>query len=450
MQKIKNYSSGLFARNFLLLMTLMLCCLGLWFAVFLQTGLDARADEMSKRVASSVNLTRTALHYAQHSDQAELLTDLSRHESLDVHIRLKNDVVEPLPSEQYWQRIETNLHASLGAETVIAWQINQQPGFWVSFTNDKNHYWLAFNRQQINGASPMQWASWIVGALLLSLLGAMIITSYVNRPLTTLARFAKSISSGKITPPLPETGAREIKLVNASFNRMAYALRQTESARDMMFAGLSHDLRTPLTRMRLEIELSPMSEETRELVDADLEQVDHSINKLIEYARASDTAHQNAAPKFTPIINISKELTSFITLERERIERQGGKLEARVSDNLHARIEPFCLQRIISNLFENIRRYGCNERGVPEIFLRLECLGKELTLEIEDTGKGIAQHDAETLLRPFARGNASRTDANATGLGLAIVKRLVTQANGTIRLLSGNQGLVVKIIIPSV
>lgn len=449
MQKIRDYSLGLFARNFLLLMSLMLCWLGLWFAVFLHSGLEARANEMSKRVASSVNLTRTALRFAQGTDQSELLAELSRHESLDVHVRLKNDKVQPLPAQQYWQRIQTNLHTTLGQETVIAWEINQRPGFWVSFTNKGDHYWLAFNRQQVNGVSPMQWASWVMGALLLSLLGALIITRYVNQPLITLARFAKSISYGKFTPPLPETGAREIRLVNASFNRMAQALRQTETAREIVLAGLSHDLRTPLTRMRLEIEMSPMSEQTRGLVDADLEQVDHSINKLIEYARASDNRIQNGQTQTLPTINISIVLNRIITLERERVEQQGGNLQARVADNLYACIEPFCLQRIISNLFENIRRYGCNERGVPEIFLQLERFDKELILQISDTGKGIAQRDAETLLRPFARGDTSSAGVSGTGLGLAIVERLVNQAHGTLRLLSGSKGLVVRIILPS-
>ena len=449
MQKIVNFAQGLFARNFLLLMCLMLSCLGLWFAVFLQSGLEARANEMSKRVASAVNLTRTALRYAQQTDPQALLADLSRHESLDVHVRLKNDITQPLPAEQYWQSIQTNLQASLGAETIIAWEVNQQPGFWVSFSNKNEPYWLAFNRQQINGTHPMQWASWIMGAILLSLLGAMILTRYVNRPLTTLARFAKGISYGKITPLLPDTGAREIRLVNASFNRMAQALRQTESDREMMLAGLSHDLRTPLTRMRLEIEMSPISASTRESVDQDLEQVDQSINKLIEYARASITANQTDPSPVTPTINISQTLNKIIELERPRIENQGGTLLACITDDLVTRIEPFCLQRIISNLFENVRRYGCNARNEPEIFVRLERLGQELALEISDTGQGIAQQDSETLLRPFTRGDIARTGADGTGLGLAIVERLVTQAHGSLRLGCGDQGLVVNITLPS-
>jgi two-component system osmolarity sensor histidine kinase EnvZ len=234
---------------------------------------------------------------------------------------------------------------------------------------------------------------------------------------------------------------------------MAHALQQTESAREMILAGLSHDLRTPLTRMRLEIEMSPLSDSTREWVDKDLEQVDQSINKLIEYARASSRTNPNNPQQITPAINISQALAKIIDLERARIERQGGRLQACMTDHLVARIEPFCLERIISNLFENIRRYGCNAQNEPEIFIRLARSGQSLTLEISDTGKGITQHNPEALLRPFARGDQARTGVNGTelgtGLGLAIVERLVTQADGTISLISKkNNGLLVQITFP--
>ena len=454
-QKLTHHASGLFVRNFLLLMTLMMCCLGIWFAVFLRSGLEARANEMSKRVASAVNLTRTALHYAQLKEQSDLLADLSRHESLDVHVRQQSDLTIPLPAQQYWQHIQTNLHAYLGADTVIAWEVNRQPAFWVSFKNNQDQYWLAFERHEISEGSPMQWAGWIFGAILLSLIGAMISTRYVNRPLTRLARFAKSLSSGQMTAPLPETGAREILLVNTSFNRMAQALRETEVDREMMLAGLSHDLRTPLTRMRLEIEMSPMPDATRVLIDTDLEQVDHSINKLIEYARASGVSNTSSVQNTIPMINISRELSSLIVRERELIESQGGTFNTDITPDLYVQLEPFNLQRIITNVLENAKRYGRNASGVAEVFVRLDRTNQEVCLEITDTGKGMTRSETETLLRPFSRGDTARTGGIGTGLGLAIVERLVKQANGQIRLLSHpdagasvQAGLSVQITLP--
>ncbi len=450
MQIFKTYSLGLFARNFLLLIVLMLCCLGLWFAMFLHSGVASRANEMSQRIASAVNLTGTALRYAQDQNQSRLLADLSRHESLDVHVRTNDDIWTPLPDEHYWRLIEQHLLTSLGAETIIAWEVNQLGAFWVSFTNNGAQYWLAFERQKISEVTPVQWASWILAAILLSLIGALISASYFNRPLTRLARFAKSLATGQTPAPLPENGAREIHLVNKSFNRMAQTLRQTESDREMMLAGLSHDLRTPLTRMRLEIEMSALPETTRSLVDMDLEQVDHSINKLIEYARASSATFQGAHQSVAPMINLSQELTHLIHLETEHLNVQDASLQACISKNLHARIDPFSLKRILTNLFENAKRYGRNSAGIAEIFVRLERQDRALLLQISDTGAGIAEQETETLMRPFSRGNHARTDCIGTGLGLAITERLVNQAQGTISLISRpNNGLLVQIKIPA-
>ncbi len=450
MQIIKTYSPGLFARNFLLLIILMLCCLGLWFTVFMQSGVTTRAHEVSQRITSAVNLTGTALRYARDQNQSQLLADLSRHESLDVHVRLDDDVLTPLPDEHYWRLIEQYLHTALGAETVIAWKVNNLGAFWVSFTSKGSQYWLAFERQKITDVTPVQWASSILAAALLSLIGAMISASYFNRPLNRLARFAKSLAAGQIPAPLPETGAREIHLVNKSFNRMAQAIQKMDCEREMMIAGLSHDLRTPLTRMRLEIEMSALPEATRALVDMDLEQVDHSINKLIEYARASSAANQGVHPRLAPVINISQELTHLIGRETEQFKTQGATLQAFISKNLHARIEPFSLQRVLTNLFENAKRYGRNSAGIAEIFVRLDRQDQLLKLEISDTGAGITKQETETLMRPFSRGDHARTDCIGTGLGLAIADRLITQAHGTISLISSpHHGLCVRILIPA-
>lgn len=429
----------------------MLCCLAIWFTVFLQSGVAVRASEMSQRVASAVNLTRTALRYAQHQEQSQLLADLSQHESLDVHLRRSDDLLTPLPDERYWRLIEQHLHAWLGPESLIAWEVNQQRAFWVSFTLDQNQYWLAFERQKIREATPIQWVSWIIAAAILSLIGALISTSYLNRPLTRLARFAKNLAQGQIFQPLPEKGAREIQLVNKSFNRMAQALQQIDSDREIMLAGLSHDLRTPLTRMRLEIELSTLPDSTRQRVDTDLEQVDRSINKLIEYARVSSAANQSAAHPVVAAINLSQELTRLITLETVNFQAQCVTLQTKISPNLHARIDPLSLQRILANLFENIQRYGRNPTGIAEIFVQLNREGQELLLEISDSGAGITQQETQTLLRPFSRGNQARTDCIGTGLGLAITERLVRQAHGTMRLFSDkNKGLLVHMRIPAI
>ncbi len=424
---------GLFTRSFLLIALLMLCSLGAWLAVFLAMEIGPRATQMSKRVAASVYLTRTAMAYSTHENRPQMLRELSAHEGLDVYARLASDRVEALPAQEYWQKVALLLRQYLGAETMIAWEVNATPGFWVSFQIEDEKYWLAFEREEIGLTSTIEWMSWGAAALLLSLLGAALSVAYLNRPLARLARFARSLSRGDCPLPLPETGAREIRALNASFNRMAQDLRETESDRELMLAGLSHDLRTPLTRMRLEIELSAASEATRECIDQDLSQVDQSISKLMEYARA-------ARPQSHTDLNVSTLLESILVRERSRLQALGGRLHASLAPQVHAHIESLSLQRIVANLLENAQRYGCGVDQPPDLTVTLTEDHAELCLEVSDRGPGIAQADIVRVMRPFSRGDMARTGGAGTGLGLAIVERLTHQAGGSLSLMQRSGG----------
>jgi two-component system osmolarity sensor histidine kinase EnvZ len=247
---------GLFTRTFLLLVALMLASLAAWLLVFITIETGPRAAQLTKRIATSVNLTQAALRYTPIHERPAMLRELSRSEGLDVYPRSNTDVVEPLPNEAYWQSFALRLRNTLGEETRLAWTVNDVPGVWVGFRIDHEPYWLSFDRHEIGLTVRLEWLSWGAAALLLSIVGAAVGVSYINRPLSRLARSAHLLSRGESPAPLPETGARELRALNASFNRMARELEQTDTDRALMLAGISHDLSTTLTRMRLEIELS--------------------------------------------------------------------------------------------------------------------------------------------------------------------------------------------------
>jgi two-component system osmolarity sensor histidine kinase EnvZ len=433
---------GLFTRSFLLIALLMLCSLAAWLAVFVAMEIGPRATQMSQRVATTVYLTRTAMTYTVREERPQMLHELSMHEGLDVYARDDDDRVDPLPDQDYWQRVASLLRQLLGPATIVAWEVNSRPGFWVSFEIEDQKYWLTFGREAIGLTSTLEWISWGAAALLLSVLGAALSVTYLNRPLTRLARFAKSLSQGRSPLPLPESGAREIRALNASFNRMAQDLRDTEQDRELMLAGLSHDLRTPLTRMRLEIELSNASEATRQYVDEDLNQVDQSISKLMEYARAG-RAHKQSDT------DVSALIESLIERVRHQIAAMGGTLKVSIAPALHARIEALSMQRIVLNLVENALRYGREQRQAPELTIGLRDENETLCIEISDRGPGIDTIDMPRLRRPFARGDRARTGGVGTGLGLAIVDRLTLQARGSLQLKQrSGGGLTVEVRLP--
>lgn len=433
---------GLFGRTFLLLATLMLVSLGAWLQVFFSMELGPRANQMAQRVITAVNITRTALVYSHADERSKLLLDLATNEGIQVYPREITDFTEALPDDDYWQRVAQHIRTRFGTTTQIAWGVNQVPGFWVSFQIDQDLYWLVFEREQIGLTGGIEWLGWGATALLLSLVGAAISVGFVNRPLSRLARAAQVLSRGESPMPLPEQGPLEIRNLNAAFNRMAKDLRQAETDRELMLAGISHDLRTPLARMRLEIEMSDVTDDARQAIDNDLSQIDHSIGQLMEYARPAGTLPQTAT-------DISAVLTDLFERERTHTASQGGELNARIEPGLRARITALDLKRIVSNLIENARRYGRSTDGQAHLVMTVQSEGNTLIIEVSDRGPGIAPEDVERLLRPFSRGEAARTGVSGAGLGLAIVERLLKHVGGSLRMLPRTGGgLTARIELP--
>ncbi len=433
---------GLFGRTFLLLATLMLISLGAWLQVFVSMELGPRAHQMAQRVVTAVNITRTALVYSHNEERRRLLLELASNEGIQVYPRELTDFSEPLPHGRYWEHVCANIRDLLGADTQIVWSVNQIPGLWISFSINDSLYWLVFERDRIGLTGGIEWISWGATALLLSLVGAAVSVGYVNRPLSRLARAAQSVARGETPQPLPENGPREIRDLNASFNRMARDLRQIEADRELMLAGISHDLRTPLARMRLEIEMSSVSDEARQAIDEDLGQIDHSIGQLMEYARPAGAPPQLAT-------DVSAVLQELAERERHQIEARNGVLDTAIEPHQRARITPLDLKRIVSNLMENARRYGRSQDGVLRLTLGLRTQGSTLAIEVADRGKGIAEQDIERLLRPFSRGETARTGVSGAGLGLAIVERLLKHVDGKLTLTQRPAGgLLARIEIP--
>jgi len=434
---------GLFSRSFLLLAALMLVSLGAWLQVFFSMEEGPRAIQMAQRVTTSVSITRSALVYAPSSVRPALMLDLATKESLRIQPREPADELEPLPNSNYWNHVAAEIKKRQGANTLIMWSVNKAPGIWVSFDIDKDKYWLVFDREQLGLTAGIEWFSWGVTALILALIGSAISVRFVNRPLGQLAKVAQQVARGETPSPLPEKGPLEIRELNVAFNRMARDLRQTEADREIMLAGISHDLRTPLARMRLEIEMSHVSDEARQAIDEDLAQIDHSIGQLMEYARPAGAVPEQG-------IDVSRVLEDIHERERSHTESLGGHLSATIAPNLYARITAHDLKRIVINLIENARRYGrspVDDRAYINLSARQE--GSTIVIEVADQGSGIAESDIARLLRPFSRGETARTGVSGAGLGLAIVERLLGQVNGQLRLLSrASGGLVARIELP--
>ncbi|GGX02264.1 two-component sensor histidine kinase [Pigmentiphaga litoralis] len=431
---------GLFSRTFLLLTVLMTASLAAWLQAFRSMEVEPRAQQVAQQIVTVVNITRAALVHSAPRERRYLLLDLATNEGIQVYPRESGDNTVPIPNRQVLQRVEEQVVDRLGPETIVAWEVNRIPGLWVSFSIDDDAYWMVVERDRAERVPGVEWLGWGAAALLLSLLGAAVIVGFVNRPLSRLSRATQALSRGETPSPLPESGPEEIRRVNTSFNRMVEELDRAEADRALMLAGISHDLRTPLARLRLEIEMSGASEASRNAIDEDVEQINRTIGQFMEYARpasSTDSTH-----------NVSELVSDLIERERSHTEALGGSLSAEVKPDLWARIAAPDLQRAVGNLIENARRYGHG----PDVPLRIDVSvkpqGANVVIEVADRGPGIKAEDVPRLLRPFTRGSDARTDAGGAGLGLAIVRRLLQRAGGTLTLVPRDGGgLVARIVL---
>jgi two-component system osmolarity sensor histidine kinase EnvZ len=319
----------------------------------------------------------------------------------------------------------------LGQETQFAGEVNEIRGFWVSFRIDDDDYWLMMDRERIERTSGIQWVGWVTVTLVLSLLGAVFISRLINQPLARLSSAARAMARGLTPSLLPDRGPTEIRETNQSFNQMVQDLNQVESDRAVILAGISHDLRTPIARMLLEVEMAKLPEDARTGMQSDLAQMEAIIGQFLDYARPADAfAHSNF------------DLSTLLQNMTEEAARQPDlKINASIDPALSATGNPTDIGRVISNLIENARRYGKTpDGGVAELDVSATRDGRYIRLEIADRGAGLPEEDIPHLLRPFTRMDTARTHANGAGLGLASVDRVVQRHQGRLEIKNREAG----------
>lgn len=236
----------------------------------------------------------------------------------------------------------------------------------------------------------------------------------VTRPLALLADAAAGLAKDLNRPPLAESGPQEVARVAAAFNAMQRDLRRLLDTRAQALAGVSHDLRLPLTRLRLRLERLP-EDELRARMEEDIVEMDTMIASTVEYLRAGSA--QEAPMR----LNLYALIDGLVG----DMEELGARVRVTGEVPRPVLAQPQAIRRCLANLFENARRYGGGE-----IEVRIAAQGDTVEIRIDDRGPGIPEADRERVFEPYVRLEASRArHTGGTGLGLAIA-RATARANG--------------------
>lgn len=426
----------LFARLFILLTLVMTVSALSLAALFTFSDTEPRARQLAQLLTSIANLTRSAVVAAAPESRIELLDELSRREGIHIYIADEGEVIKvPDSGDPMLLRVEELLRESLGPDARLSLERDGEHAIFLRTLIEDDAYWIAVPLERIDRAHPAQWLGWGALVAAISLLAATAFVSRLTRPLRSIAAAARAIGAGGHPPPLAEDGPEELQAVAHAFNQMNADLNQLEQDRALILAGVSHDLRTPLTRLRMGIEMSVDDAESRDGMAADIEEMDRTIGQFLDFARADG----GEAPSATRLDHLLSELT-------ESYQRRQFPLEVRIDATPELKVQAQAMRRVMSNLIDNALRYGAGST----VEISLSAAAHAIVLDVADRGPGIPPEEAERLKRPFTRLESARSNTGGAGLGLAIVDRIVRQQGGRFDLLPREGGgLLARVTIPA-
>ncbi len=422
---------SLFWRTFFLLALLLAGGVFAWVQTFRALEFEPRAVQAAQQIASLVNLARAALRASDGINRIAVVKSMSNQKSVRLAPREPNDQWVPYEIDRFTIAIGQGLRSQLGPDTLVASSVNGVPGLWVGFSIETDPYWLQTDKSSVAPIAASTLSLWVGIALLATIFGSAMIARLINQPLRDLSFAASRIREGEFDSRLDETTlTSEIRQVNMGFNRMARELAKVEADRAVMLAGISHDLRTPLARLRLETEMSVHDEEAKSNMALDIDQLDAIIDKFMDYARPGEVT-------LVPVdlgSLVDREIAPF----RDPTEIQIG---SRVPADTHVMADSTELGRVLQNLFENARRYGRSaSTGIARVLVSCARTGPWVILSVRDFGDGVDPAKLGQLATPFFRGDAARTAATGAGLGLAIVDKAIQRMGGTFELANADDG----------
>jgi two-component system osmolarity sensor histidine kinase EnvZ len=322
------------------------------------------------------------------------------------------------PQNPLLLELQERLRKELGPDTELRIQPRQQL-LWVKLAAGDRAYWAGFPLPPRPGEDVPGRAlelSFVILAVLL--VSAFLFARYLARPLRQLNDAVASVGQGRAPQPLPETGPSEIVNLNRGFNQMLTSLRQSEQDRAVLLAGVSHDLRTPLARLRLGLEVGVKDDQAREGMIEDIDEIDKIIAQFLDFAR-------DEREMTLEFVDVNEEIAAIT----ERYQRAGHPVAFRRGKLPRFALRATALSRLAANLIDNALRHGA-----PPIEVATREEDAALVVEVSDRGPGIPADEVERLKRPFTRGDPARSGAAGAGLGLAIVEGIARLYAGALEL----------------
>jgi two-component system osmolarity sensor histidine kinase EnvZ len=316
----------------------------------------------------------------------------------------------------YYHFMSKAVSERLGGDTDVRITGGENYLIWIRPPQDPS-IWVSIPMQGIEDSDLSPLTIYLIVISILSVAGGWLFVRRLNRPLQALQKAARQVGKGQFPEPLPLEGSTEMVSVTNAFNKMSQGIHQLESDRALMTAGISHDLRTPLTRIRLASEMLPDDQDwVKEGIEHDIEDMNAIIDQFIDYARQD----QQEATENVDLNKLIQELVNGRIMEPDHY------IELNLDQLPNAKLRVVGIKRVLENLIENAFRYGSENVSIST---QVDHQTKSLICSIRDYGKGIPEHEIPFLFAPFTQGDKARGTVGS-GLGLAISKRIVESHGG--------------------
>jgi two-component system osmolarity sensor histidine kinase EnvZ len=413
---------SLFGRNLLLLAGLAVVvelCTLLAFYQFVQ---KPRIEQLALFTAAHLDVMQTALGALPPGEREQYIAKLNRSPNMHVYPADAGEGGFTAPRNPMVVSFVDELQKHLGAGADIRWKSDPQPQLWVRLRLRNGDYWFQVSGERLATQTSAIWlAAALIGGLA-ALACAYLIQRRINRPLRDLAQAAEQVGRGGPRKPLAEDGPDEIAAVSRSFNAMARNLERLDSERAVMLAGVSHDLRTPLTKLQLGVAmLTPdRDEDLKAGMVRHIEEINATIEQFVDFARSG--SDEPEAPC---------DLNAIVQALAAEFEAQGIVFELELGRLPEMRLRPVAMRRLVANLMRNAVRYA----GTSGLAAATKVEGAAVRLAILDRGPGIPPGEAERMKQAFTRLDEARSKGAGSGLGLAIVERVARLHGGELALL---------------
>ncbi len=421
-----------FAQTILLIGFLLFINQLVTYVSFALYVIEPHQQQMNQLLAKQVRVVFIDIEDANLSPK---MAEAFQHETGIGVYREKHALRLGLAQAGYYKNISEEMSVLLGGPAEVRISQGNEFLFWIR-APQAPHLWVKIPLEGMKQGnfSPLMFFLFVIGVL--TVMGGWLLVRQLNRPLKSLQQAAEDVGRGIFPAPLRERGTSEIMAVTQAFNHMSKGIKQLEQDRNLLMAGISHDLRTPLTRIRLASEM--MQEEDaflKEGIETDIDDMNNIIDQFIDYIRQDSKDKAELGD-----LNVLVQEVLNVETPSERIITFKPQAELPKIPLRHVAIK-----RALANLIQNAIRYTHDE---IEVYTGIDKKLKMAYFVVSDNGQGIPEKDIENLFQPFTQGDIAR-GTEGSGLGLAIIKRIVDTHGGSVVLSNKAEGgLQAKVTLP--